>query len=126
MNMLHQIADRWRRTTSQQDRQDRRQHPRSQVCLPIAVRDVAAERPRIVVALDVSPGGALLTPHVTGQDGERILVTADRFGGLISARIAGQRDRGTGITFDDEQEGSALAAWLCERADMRGDRRLPC
>lgn len=97
--------------------QDRRQHPRSIVRLPVIVRgDAGGASALPLTAIDVSPGGMLVSPTLPGSAGDRVVVTAHNFGGQIEACIVGQRKEGTALLFLDTGLGERITIWLVEQS----------
>lgn len=97
--------------------EERRQHPRSVVRLPVVVRpEAGGASPVSLVAIDVSPGGMLVSPALPGSAGDRVIVTARHFGEQLEARIVGQRQQGTALRFLDSGLGELITVWLVEQS----------
>ncbi|PJK29060.1 PilZ domain-containing protein [Minwuia thermotolerans] len=100
--------------------QDRRASQRVTINLPVRVTGENDCANGACIARNVSEGGMLVTPNLTGDRGRRVRVDPGQGAEAVTARIVGQRPEGTGLAFLAGEEGRALAHWMVERAHGGG------
>ncbi|MDF1722752.1 MAG: PilZ domain-containing protein [Minwuia sp.] len=95
---------------------ERRRHPRIAVGLAVWIRKDKAAKAGNFTAVNVSASGMLVNPAIPSNAGRTCLVSVDGFAETLAARIVSHRSQGTGITFEDINQGETLALWMVERA----------
>lgn len=117
MGLIHAIASHFRTGSRLAAAPgERRRSVRAAVHLPVMVTRYRGDPVTHCLAVDVSDGGMLVAPHLSGSVGERVMVAVDGRDGLVEAAIGGQRPVGTALVFTRPDDGVALAAWLDRRA----------
>jgi len=65
-------------------------------------------------AVDVSPGGILVTPVINAELRESVRVTVNGLLTNTPARVVGLRPETTALQFESDAHGAVLTAWLLE------------
>ncbi|MEC9346210.1 MAG: PilZ domain-containing protein [Pseudomonadota bacterium] len=116
MGLFQTIASQFGIGARGRARGERRLSVRVPVQIPVRVQRDNTDPATQCLAVDVSAGGLLAAPHLSGSTGERVMIGVDGRAGLVEAVIAGQRPVGTALVFIDGEQGRCLADWLERRA----------